>query len=431
MKIIYLTAGAAGMYCGSCLRDNALATELLKMGHDVILLPLYTPTLTDEPNVSDDKVFFGGISVYLEQHSAIFRHTPIWLDRIWDSKFALQAAAKGSITVDPGSLGEMTISMLRGENGYQRKEILKLIGWFKGQQKPDLIDLQNSLLSGLAGPLKEATGRPICCTLQGEDLYIANLHEPYRSEALNLIRENARQIDAFIAVSSFYADFMTGYLQIPQSKVHVVPLGINLNDYRPKQNHTHSDIFRVGYFARIAPEKGLHLLAEAYRILRKRDGFGPSRLEVAGYLAPEHKSYLHQIEKKMKDAGLAEELHYHGTLDREAKLRFFQEIDIFSMPSTYPEPKGLPVIEAMASGIPIVQPGWGSFPEIVEKTKGGILFEPNDSESLANGILSLWKNPELINDLGRQGSESVQQYFSVTQMAERTLEVYNGIVSRE
>src|SRR5262245_22104810 len=128
MRILYLTAGAAGMYCASCLRDNALATQLLKLGHDVILLPLYTPTLTDEPNVSDNKVFFGGISVYLEQHSAIFRHTPIWLDRIWDSKFALQAASKGSITVDPASLGELTISMLRGENGHQRKEISKLFG---------------------------------------------------------------------------------------------------------------------------------------------------------------------------------------------------------------------------------------------------------------------------------------------------------------
>ncbi len=416
------------MYCGSCLRDNALATQLLKLGHDVILLPLYTPTLTDEPNVSDNKVFFGGISVYLEQHSAIFRHTPIWLDRIWDSKFALQAASKGSITVDPASLGELTISMLRGENGHQRKEILKLIGWLKDQQKPDVIDLQNSLLSGLARPLKEATGRPICCTLQGEDLYIANLHQPYRDEALKLIRENAKHIDAFIAVSGYYADFMTDYLQIPPSRMHAVPLGINLNDYRPKQNHTHSEVFRIGYFARVAPEKGLHLLAEAYRILRKREGFGPARLEAAGYLAPEHRPYLHQIEKKLKDAGLVDEFHYHGTLEREAKLQFFQKIDILSMPTTYPEPKGLPVIEAMASGIPIIQPRWGSFPEIVEKTKGGILFEPNDTEHLANEIFSLRKNPELINDLARQGSEGVRQYYSVERMAERAIEVYNSLL---
>jgi hypothetical protein len=92
MNILYITAGAAGMYCGSCLRDNALATELIRQGHDVTLLPLYTPTLTDEPNVSSGKTFFGGISVYLEQRSPVFRYTPRWLDKIWDSQFALKAA---------------------------------------------------------------------------------------------------------------------------------------------------------------------------------------------------------------------------------------------------------------------------------------------------------------------------------------------------
>ncbi|HMX30068.1 MAG TPA: glycosyltransferase family 1 protein, partial [Blastocatellia bacterium] len=127
MRVLYLTAGAAGMYCGSCLRDNALASELLRQGHDVMLLPLYTPPKTDEPSVSSDKVFFGGISVYLEQQSAIFRHTPRWLDKLWDSSFALKAAAKRSIAVDPDSLSELTISILKGELGHQRKEIAKFI----------------------------------------------------------------------------------------------------------------------------------------------------------------------------------------------------------------------------------------------------------------------------------------------------------------
>src|SRR5919112_3944041 len=97
MKILSITAGAAQMYCGSCLRDNALAAELIRRGHDVVLMPVYTPTLTDEPNVSEPRVLFGGISVYLEQHSAIFRRTPRLLDRLWDSKLALKLAARSSI----------------------------------------------------------------------------------------------------------------------------------------------------------------------------------------------------------------------------------------------------------------------------------------------------------------------------------------------
>src|SRR6478609_632099 len=123
MRILQITAGAAGMYCGSCLRDNALAAEMLREGHDVTLIPLYTPTLTDEANVSFGKVFFGGISVYLEQHSALFRHTPWLVDKLWDSQFALKAAARSSISTNPKLLGELTVSTLRGEDGHQSKEI--------------------------------------------------------------------------------------------------------------------------------------------------------------------------------------------------------------------------------------------------------------------------------------------------------------------
>jgi glycosyltransferase involved in cell wall biosynthesis len=434
MKILYITAGAAGMYCGSCLRDNALATELNRQGHDVTLLPLYTPTLTDEPNVSNGKTFFGGISVYLEQRSPIFRFTPRWLDKIWDSQLALKAASKRSIAVDPDSLSELTISILKGERGNQGKEIGKLVDWLKTQPSPDVVDMQNSMLIGLAKPIKEATRSPVCCTLQGEDLFLDGMREPYHSQALELIHEHAKYVDAFIAVSDYYAGHMAGYLGVPREKIHVVPLGINLKDYeaisaplRPRENGD----FTIGYFARVAPEKGLRELAEAYRLLRKRDDFPPARLEVAGYLAPEHKGYLREIERDMQKWGFAGEFHYHGALEREAKLRFFQNIDVLSVPTTYAEAKGLSVIEAMASGVPVVQPAKGSFPEIVERTGGGLLCEPNDAASLTEAIYSLWKNPELANDLAKRGVAGVRKHYSVSQMASRALEVYAGLASNQ
>lgn len=415
------------MYCGSCLRDNTLASELMRQGHDVTLQPLYTPPLTDEPSVSSEKVFFGGISVYLEQHSAIFRHTPRWLDKLWDSSFALKAASKSSIPVDPDSLCEMTLSILKGEHGNQRKEISKLTDWLKTDPfdgAPDVVDMQNSMLIGLAKPVKEATGSPICCTLQGEDLFLDGMREPYHSQALKLIQEHARYVDAFIAVSDYYADFMAGYLKIPRSKIHVVPLGINLKEYQPKKQTT-EETFRVGYFARIAPEKGLHVLAEAYRLLRQREDFPPAKLEVAGYLAPEHKPYLQKIEREMREAGLADEFHYHGSLEREAKLNFFQNVDVVSIPTTYVEAKGLSVLEAMASGVPVVQPRHGSFTEMIERTQGGLLVEPGNVAALSDALYSLWKNPELANDLARQAAAGVREHYSSANMADRALGVYS------
>ncbi|MEP7270300.1 MAG: glycosyltransferase family 4 protein [Acidobacteriota bacterium] len=435
MKVLYITAGAAGMYCGSCLRDNALAAELMAQGHDVTLLPLYTPTLTDEANVSYDRVFFGGISVYLQQQSAVFRHTPRVLDRIWDSKAALRAASRGSLAVDPQALSAMTISILRGEDGNQGKEFFKLLDWLAQQDPPDIVSLPNALLIALAGPIRQLFNRPVCVTLQGEDLFLAGLPEPHRTTAIELIKANVANVDGFIALNNFYAEFMSDYLSIPREQIHVVPLGINLTDYdtvRPQidsaKRFAASERFTIGYFARIAPEKGLHLLAQAYRLLRSKGELGDARLEAAGYLAPEYRGYLRAIEDSLKEAGLGNEFRYHGTLERHDKIEFLRGLDVFSMPATYPEPKGLSVIEAMASSVPVVQPRWGAFPEMIHKTSGGILVEPNDTGSLAEGLLSLWKNQEYARDLGRQAGPGVRANYTVEMMTDRAVEVYADIV---
>jgi glycosyltransferase involved in cell wall biosynthesis len=426
MKLLYITAGAAGMYCGSCLRDNALAAELMAQGHDVTLVPIYTPTLTDENNVSQERVFFGGISVYLQQHSALFRKTPWLLDRLWDSSFALKMAARRSIPVDPRMLGELTVSMLKGEDGFQRKELLKLIHWLRSETLPDVVTLPNSLLIALARPIKEALNRPVFCTLQGEDLFLSGLDSSYRDRALELIRANVDYVDAFIAVSNYCADFMAGYLGIPEHKIHVVPLGINLEGYQVAQR-SRSDVFTIGYFARVAPEKGLHMLAEAYRNLRARSDAPKARLEVAGYLAPEHKPYLHGIEQQMNAWGYGEEFHYRGVLDRQEKVEFLQSLDVLSVPATYDEPKGIFLLEAMANGVPVVQPRRGAFTEVLEKTSGGLLVEPDDPHRLADGLLEIWQNPALAEELGRNGYEKVRAFYSAGRMADRALEVYNTV----
>jgi glycosyltransferase involved in cell wall biosynthesis len=417
------------MYCGSCLRDNALAAELLSRGHDVTLLPVYTPTRTDETNVSQERVFFGGISVYLEQYVPLFRNSPRWLDRLWDSKPVLTLASRRSISTSPKMLGEMTVSMLRGEDGFQRKEIEKLTDWARHEPPPDVVSLPYSLLIGLAKPIKDALNRPVCCTLQGEDLFLDGLHEPYKSQALDLIRQNMKHVDVFISVSDYYADFMPEYLGIPREKIRIVPLGINLQGYEKRKRES-SQPFTVGFFARVAPEKGLHVLAEAYRYLRVDGRIPDARLEVAGYLAPEHKSYLSEIEQAMKNARLGAEFNYGGVLDRGEKISFLRKLDVLSVPATYNEPKGIFLLEAMACGVPVVQPRRGAFIEIVEKTGGGLLVEPDSSESLAEGILKIYREPALGEKLGLNGFENVRRHYSVAHMADRALEVYESITSR-
>jgi len=426
MKILYLTGGAGQMYCGSCLRDNALATELLARGHDVTLLPVYTPTLTDEPNVSYDKVFFGGVSVYLEQYLPIFRKSPKWLDGIWDSKPMLSFASRRSISTSPKMLGEMTVSMLKGEAGFQQKEISKMLDWLNVEGKPDLISLPYSLLLGLAKPLKDSLDRPVLCTLQGEDLFLDGLEEPYRSESKQLISEHLKYIDAFISVSQYYAEFMPRYLGVPAEKIRVVPLGINLEGYSKKERDS-SQPFTIGFFARVAPEKGLHVLAEAYRHLRKNGRLENARLSAAGYLAPEHRSYLSEIQEAMNQAELGSEFKYEGVVDRQQKIAFLQSIDVLSVPATYNEPKGIFLLEAMACGVPVLQPRRGGFTEVVERTGGGLLVEPDNIDALAEGIVKLATDTELRASLGQSGFQKVREHYSVGRMADSALEVYESV----
>jgi glycosyltransferase involved in cell wall biosynthesis len=426
MKILAFAAGAGRMYCGSCLRDNTLAAELKRQGHDVLLVPLYTPARTDEPNVSHPRVFLNGISVCLAQESAFFRKTHRLLDSLWDAPWMLKLASRTSIRVNPRLLGEMTVSVLRGEEGFQRKEIQRLTAWLGCEEPPDIVTLPNSLLIGLARPIREAVKRPLCCTLQGEDLFLSQLPEQYQTQALELMRAKAGDVDGFAAVSEFCADYWLRRLGIPERKMHVVPLGINLEGYDPGQR-VHERPFTVGYLARVAPEKGLHVLAESYLRLRRDTDFGGAAIEAAGYLAPEHRDYLRRIERRMKEAGLAHEFCYRGPLDRARKIEFLRNLDVLSVPATYDEPKGISLLEAMACGVPVVEPRRGAFPEILERTGGGIMVEPDDPASLADGIYRLWKDPGLAADLGRKGAQGVREHYSAARMAARAVEAYQSI----
>jgi glycosyltransferase involved in cell wall biosynthesis len=437
MRILSVTAGAAGMYCGSCSRDNALAVELISRGHDVTLVPLYTPTNPDEPNVSRDRVLFGGISIYLQQYVPLVRKLPRVLDRLWDSPRIINAFASRSLSTDPKLLGDMTVSMLEGDRGILRKEFDKLLEWTAEEPTPDVINLSNSLLISLARPLRQAFKRPVCCTLQGEDLFLESLIEPYRTRAIDLIRQQVAGVETFIAVSDYYVPVMAKLLAVPESRIAVVPLGINMKGYTQRPPRANSgDAFRVGYFARIAPEKGLHFLAKAYELFRAKvpqseSGTVPRfRLDAAGYLGRAHAGYLETVRRQLAAAGLGDEFTYHGAVDRDGKLAFLQTLDLLSVPATYDEPKGVFLLEAMASGVPVVQPRRGSFTEMVENTGGGLLVAPDDPAALADGLYQLWQDRARADALGARGFQGVRSRYSVARSADLQLDVYDSMIAR-
>ena len=424
MKIAYIAAGAGGMICGNCLRDNTLAAALIELGHDVRLIPTYTPIRTDEVDVSQRRVFYGGINVFLQQKFSLFRHTPWLLDRLLDRPSLLRWVSKFAVKTRPEELGEMTLSVLLGPEGPQRKELRKLIEWLK-TDPPDVVHLTNSMFVGMAPAIKAALKIPVVCSLQGEDYFLENLPSPYSERAFGKLREMAPAIDMFISPSRDHAAAMAPRLGIPEGDIRVVASGLNLEDLKPAAK-SDPEVFRIGYLARICPEKGLALLAEAFHLIRSRREKASPRIQLhaAGWLGPEHGSYLEDVQLKINSWGLEEDFKYLGVVGRSEKIEFLQSLDVLSVPAAYRAPKGLYVLEALACGVPVVQPGLGVYPELIEATGGGLLFEPEDTAQLAQAIESLIEDRAESERMGRAGREAVVAHFHCRRMAEETLALY-------
>jgi glycosyltransferase involved in cell wall biosynthesis len=424
MKIAYITAGAGGSFCGSCLHDNTLVAALHKLGHDALLIPTYTPLRTDEENVSQRRIFLGGINVYLEQKASLFQYMPRFLKRLLDRPALLRLVAGFAVQIDAKKLGALTVSVLRGEHGKQCKEVEELARWLARDVQPEIVNLTNVLLSGLVHEIKARVGVPVLCSLQGDDVFLDSLPEPHRGQAMQLICEHCREVDGFLATCHDYADYMASYFTIPRERIHVVYPGLNLAGHGSARPRGDGEPLTIGYFARICPEKGLHLLVEAFRILKQTPDIPPCRLRVSGWLGANNHAYFDDLQAKIKSWGLADHFEHIESPDHASKVRFLQSLDVLSVPTTYREPKGLYILEAWANGVPVVQPRHGSFPELIEATRGGILVDPHNPTALALGLAELMRDGTLRAEMGRKGKESVHDRLHAEGMARRTAEVY-------
>jgi len=429
MRIAYITAGAAGMYCGSCLHDNTLAAALMELGEDVVLVPTYTPLRTDEADVSIDRVFFGGINVYLQQKSAVFRHTPWWLDRLLDHPVLLNGLSRRAGSVDPKQLGDLTVSMLRGEVGNQRKELEKLVHWLVAEIKPDIVHLSNSMQNGMARMMRERRGPPVVCQLSGEDLFLEKLPPPHYDQARALLRERAADVDAFVTINHYYADFMADYLAVDRERIHVIPHGLKLKGHGTRPEKQPHEPRVIGYLARICEDKGLHLLVEACEQLAVRNDVPPFVIRAAGYLGEGDKPYLTALEAKIAAGKLAGRFQYVGELNRAEKIAFLQSLDVFSTPTVYRESKGLPALEAMANAVPVVLPGHGSFSEMIADTRGGVLHQPHNAADLADKLAELLRDPERAKQHGAAGHQAIRDRYHAAAMAEKTLDLYRQLAN--
>src|SRR5947209_714213 len=327
MRIAAITAGAAGMFCGSCLHDNTLAAALVALGHDALLIPTFTPIRTDEDDVSTGRVLLGGINVYLDQYKA-FRAVPRFARNWLDHPVVLRWIERFGGATDYSKLGDLTLSMLRGEHGHQQREFARLVDWLARDVKPEMVTLTNVLLSGLIPEIKRRLGVPVVAYLQGDDIFLDALPPAHREQAIALIRENCAPAAGFIATSRYYADFMAGYLAVERERIEVVYPGLNLKGHGGPREFKTEPPLTVGYFARIAPEKGLHLLGDAFVRLRRRMEGQSCRLRVSGWLGGPHRAYFADVRQRLDKAGLLGDFEYVESPDLTSKVRFLQGCDV-------------------------------------------------------------------------------------------------------
>jgi len=430
MKSIHVLPGSGdNFYCENCVRDNATVRALVRAKEDVVAVPMYLPQIVDKVDlVTNTPVFYGGINSYLQQVSGFFRWTPRWIDRLFDSRWMLKMAAKRAGSVRARGLGELTLSVMQGADGKQKKELDRLLHWLDGVDRPDLVHLSTPLLMGIGLAIHKRFGIPVVCTVHDEDVWIDAMEEPWRTRCWETMAEGGRDVAAFITLSSWYGEVMRDRLKIDAPKMHVIPVGVDAGD-PPSGGPPNPPA--IGYLARMAESMGLSTLVDAWLQLKKSETFKNLRLHLLGGKTADDGPFLERLRKRLADEGVAGDVKFFDDFSPKARREFLSTVSVLSVPTPGGVAFGTYILEAGAAGVPVVQPRIGSYPEMVDGTGGGVLYEPHTADALAKALGGLLGDEALRAELGRRGRESVVRSYSLATMAQKLMDLYRTVVPAE
>jgi glycosyltransferase involved in cell wall biosynthesis len=430
MKIVNIVPGFGGtFYCGNCLRDSAYTGALREAGHDAMVLPMYLP-LTANARGQDDNfpVFYGAVNIYLRQQFPLFRHMPGWMENLFDSAPVLKFAARKSGSTRAHGLEKLTESMLLGENGYQHQELDHLVDFLKNHLKPDVVHFSNALLLGLARRIREEVKVPVVCSLQDEDVWVDAMEGSWREKIWQLMTEKGRDVDAFVAVSAYFANIMQERMHIPQEKMHVVHIGVKtgLYDYSAPAVSPPA----IGYLSRLCEENGFEVLVDAFIRLKEDPRFSNLVLLATGGMTGDDKTFVARQLKKLEKKNLRNSIRILQDFAPGDLAGFFRSLSVLSVPVLKGEAFGLYQVEALASGVPLVQPDLGAFPEIIGATGGGVLYHPNTAEALAASLSAVLSDPARLEQMSQAGRRSVEEKFDCKQLTKKMVEVYEEAIEK-
>ncbi len=430
MKIINIAPGFGGtFYCGNCLRDRVYSQTLKTMGHQAVSVPIYLPLSIEEYDADNGiPVFYGAVNIYLKQKFRWMQNMPKWLENFFNSSALLKFAAKKSGSTRADGLEEMTISMLNGDEGFQEKELDQLIDFLRVHEQPDIVHLSNALLMGMAKKIKQELNIPVVCSLQDEDVWIDAMRPAYQQKLWDIMAEKAKNIDAFVAVSDYFRNVMQEKMRIPDEKLFTVHIGVDPDAY--KVNEPNTDTPTIGYLSRIYKENGIGVLVDAFIHLKENSKFTNAKLRISGGLTGDDKRFVNKQIRKLKRKGFYNDVEFVEDFRIEALDKFFNGLSLLSVPVLKGEAFGPYLLESMASGIPIVQPALGAFPEMVMNSGGGAVYEPNEPQILAEKMEELLSAPDELKNMSRHGRKAVEERFSNKILTEKMAKVYEEVIER-
>ncbi len=429
MKIVHIIPGSGGtFYCQNCMRDNDLVISLKALGHEIHMIPMYLPlSIDDHEKVNKIPVFYGAINMYFKEKLPFYRHAPKWLEKLFDSQPFLRFAAKKSGSTRASGLEEMTISMLMGEEGRQASQLNQLITYLASEIKSDVVHLSNALLLGLARRLKNDLDIKVICSLQDENEWIDLMSDVYQKRVWNLMAERTVDVDLFVAASNYYSEKSRDQLRIPSEKMTVVYGGINLDGYELSSLPFDPPV--IGYLCRMSEYFGLGIIVDAFIRLKQDVRFKELKLYLTGGYTGDDKIFVNEMLKKISKNGFEKDVKIFEKFNKENRIQFLKSLTLLSVPVPTGEAFGAYQVEALAAGVPIVQPNVGGYPEFIEATGGGIIYESNDGENLAKAIASLLTEPDQVRKLGAQGRKAVLEKYSMSDMAKNMVIVYKSIIN--
>jgi glycosyltransferase involved in cell wall biosynthesis len=430
MKIVNIVPGFGGtFYCGNCLRDSAYVNSLREMGHDAITLPMYLPlTMNEKSPDKEVPVFYGAVNIYLKQQFPLFRHMPGWMESFFDSKPLLKIAAKKAGSTRAHGLEKLTESMLLGQKGFQNHELERLVDFLKNHQKPDIVHFSNALLLGMARQIREEVKVPVVCSLQDEDVWVDVMEVSWRDKIWKLMADKCKDVDAFVAVSNYFAGIMQDKMQILSEKIHTIHIGVNPENY--SYSAPASSPRAIGYLSRICEENGFGILVDAFIRLKTDPGFKDLKLKVTGGMTGDDKSFLKQQMKNLEKNNLLMDIEIQHEFTQDDLKIFFKSLSVLSVPVLKGEAFGLYQIEALASGIPLVQPDLGAFPEVILASGGGVVYHPNTAEALSGKLAEVLSDPIKLNEMSLAGHKAVEDKFNCRKLTLQMLNVYESVLTK-